>query len=179
MLHRNILLLLFIFISSCQYFSPEPYKDSVTLTSIIDTKYQQHIKTINTCLEIAQEQPLSDEEKQAVAEQLKQEDKQRNVEGTINTAHYGSICANYSSGTIENERVRRCRYQLDIYPAAAISHCIDRAQLITTKVKTSLLALCQAFQAEAEQVSDPEIRASLARNPLYAKIKDSKCDDEG
>lgn len=179
MRHRNIVLWLFVFISNCQYFAAEPRKDSVTLTNVMDTKYQQHIKTINTCLESAQEQPLSDPEKQALEGQLKKEAEQHDAAGMIKPAHYGSICANYSSGTIENERVRRCRYQLDIYPTAAISYCIKQARADTTRVKTKLVARCQEFQAEAQQVSDAEIRASLARHPLYAKIKDSNCEDEG
>lgn len=179
MRHRNILLLLLIFISNCQYFSAEQHQDSATLTRVIDTKYQQHIKAINDCLESAQEQLLSNEEKQAIAGQLKEEEKQRDGVETIKPAHYGSICANYSSGTIESERVRRCRYQLDMYPAAAISHCIAQARLLTTQIKTTLVAQCKKFQAEAKQVNDAETKASLMRNPLYEKIKNNNCDDEG
>lgn len=178
MRHSNILLWLFVFISNCQYFSAESNKYVVT-TTITDIKYQQHIKIINACLESAQEQPLSDPEKQAIDKQLEKETKQRDAAGTIKPAHYGSICANYSSGTIESERVRRCRYQLDIYPAVAISYCSKQARADTTRVKTNLVTRCQEFQAEAQQVSDTEIMARLARHPLYAKIKDSNCDDEG
>ena len=173
--HRNILLGLFIFISNCQYFAAESHKDSVTLTTVIDSKYQQHIKTINTCLESNQEQSLSDTEKKDIEGELKQ----RDAEGTIKPARYGSICANYSSGTIASERVRRCLYQLEIYPAAAISYCVKQARADITRLRDDLVALCQEFQDAAKQVSDAEIRASLARHPLYTKIKDSNCDDEG
>ena len=139
--HRNILLL-FIFISNCQYFGAEPHKDSITLTTVVDTKYQQHIKTINTCLESVQEQPLSDPETKDVEVELQQ----RDAEGTIKPARYGSICANYSSGTIASERVRRCLYQLDIYPAAAISHCIKQARADTTRVKPTQWHVVKSFK---------------------------------
>ena len=171
---RNILVMLYL--CSCQYLGIETSKDSVTLTRVAETKYEQHIKAINDCLESGGGKELSADERKVMLQQLQREDQQRDGAAEIDPAAYGRICADYSSGTIESEQVRRCRYKLGIYPLAAIRNCVQVARDDTPKIKEQIDFFCQQAKDEMDKLSEEQVtELQLAGLCLYHKLKEYGC----
>ena len=135
----SVFLVLCSLLSNCEKLGITTSKDSVTLTSIAKTKYERHITTINNCLHAGGGREMSAAEQQALVQQLEQQLDTGNAAGSmvehIDPATYGKICANFTSGTIASEQVRRCRYQLEIYPTAAIAYCLQEAHASTAIIK--------------------------------------------
>ena len=165
-------LFILLYFCSCQYLGIETHKDSVTLTRVAQTKYEQHIEAINACLKSGDGQKLSNSQREAISQQLEQEGE------AIDQADYGSICANYTTGTIESEQERRCRYKLDIYPLELIRYCIDEARRMTRTIEDNIKVACNRAKAEAENLTVEQIQArQLAWLQEFQNLKTDDCDN--
>lgn len=165
-------LFILLYFCACQYLGIETHKDSVTLTRVAQTKYEQHIESINTCLKNGGGKELNDSQHNAMLQQLQQEGE------TIDQANYGSICANFTTGTIESEQERRCRYKLDIYPTELIKYCIEQARGMTKTIEESIKYACNTAKEEAENLTPEQTEAlQLTRLPGFQKLKTDGCDN--
>ena len=173
-MRRNVFIMLYL--CSCQYLGIETHKDSVTLTRVAQTKYEQHIAAINACLKKGEGLELSAFQRKAMMEQLQKEGKPRVSAAEIDPAAYSSICADYSSGTIESEQVRRCRYKLDIYPLAALTNCVQAARADTPAIKKQIDSFCQQAKVEMAELREEQVgERQLAGLCLYQKLKQDNC----
>ena len=173
-INHNVVIMMYL--CSCQYLGVETHKDSVTLTRVAPTKYEQHIAAINACLKSGHGKELSAAQRQAMLQQLQREGKPRAKAPAIALAHDGRICADYSSGTIESEQVRRCRYKLDIYPLAALKNCVQAARADTPKIKSQINSFCQEAKTAAQSLKPAEItERQLEGLCLYQRLNDNDC----
>lgn len=162
--------------SSCQYLGIEQQQDAVTMTRIADTKYEKYINQINDCIRLGGGEALSAAQKKSLSQKFAQhESSQHQSLDTIEEAKYGSICASYTVGTMENEQVRRCRYLLSIYPPAAINYCLQQARSDIATIKTMLSNACKTAKDELGELTDEQIIKRLAMLPDYHTIKEGNC----
>lgn len=177
-MRSSVFTLLYLCLCSCQYLGIETHKDSATLTRIAKTKYEHEIDDINDCLKKGGGKELTPEQRTAMLQQLQKEDDARSNTNVIEPAAYGSICANFVSGTIESQQVRRCRYKLDIYPLALIKECIRAARELAPKLKAAVIHNCQQAKAAMDALSEEQIKErQLTRLELYHKLKKNGCEN--
>ena len=166
---------LLLYLSSCQL-DIETHKDSATLTSIEQTAYERHIATINACLQSGGGKEMSAKDLAAVQQALRRERRARGRAKEILPIFYGSICANYASGTMESTQVRRCRYKLPIYPVAAIKYCIQDARSSAETIKYQVNHACQRAKEEAAKLSAELVeKRQLTSLPAYEQLEDKNC----
>ena len=175
---KNSSVFLLLYLSSCQL-DIETHKDSATLTSIEQTAYERHIATINACLKSGGGKEMSPKDLAAVQQALRHERRARGRAKEILPIAYGSICANYTSGTLESTQVRRCRYKLPIYPVAAIKYCIQDARVSGIIIEAQVNLACgRAKVAKTEIEEKPELlvkERQLNNLPDYVQLKNKNC----
>lgn len=177
-MRSSIYTLLYLYLCSCQYLGVETHKDSATLTRIAKTKYERDIDDINDCLKKGGGKELTEEQRKEMLHKLEKEGDARGDNNVIDPAAYGSICANFVSGTIESQQVRRCRYKLDVYPLALIKECIRAARELAPRLKESVSYNCQQAKAAMDALKEEQIEErQLTRLELYHKLKKNGCDN--
>ncbi len=154
----------------------DAHKDSATLTAIEQTEYERHLSAINACLQSGGGRAMSGQDLAAARQALRRERRLRGEAEEIQPIAYGRICANYTSGTLESEQVRRCRYQLGIYPITALKYCIQDARESAAIIKKQVRHACQKAKDAAEKLSENLIKERrLKMIPNYLQLEGQEC----
>ena len=139
-------------------------KDASKQLHLNKTRFEEQIDIINSCLKKG---GLSDH-------QIKTVDSKKILESTQKEIPE-SVCASYTSATLDHPTIRRCRYLL--HPISTIEVCLNKAQQDNIEFRAEVVRQCQKIKLQLADLADEEKR-NLESFPMYHWLKDRRCADE-